>query len=139
MKRWLALTVLCACGGVDREVAEDRVRKIAEGSLGTEVSAVHCPPAQNHKGVAFDCEVEFAEGGTATMHLVITDQFGNFDPSWVGTVLSRKQLAPAVGEQIGESVDCGLGVFEAPATLQCTRAGGAPLAVTVDDHGNVIW
>src|SRR6188472_4488980 len=112
MNRWLALTALglAACGGVDTKVAEDRVKKIAEGSLNTEVSKVHCPKAPNHKGSEFDCDVEFAEGGSAAMHIVITDQYGNFDPTWVGQVVSRAALGPAIAEQIGETVDCGHGV-----------------------------
>jgi hypothetical protein len=135
MKRWLPLlALLAACSGVDPTVAEDRVKKIAEKSLQTPVRSVSCPRAPNHKGSVFECHVVFVEGGEGTMRLEITDGYGNFEPSWVTTIVSRSNLGPAIEEQLGHAVDCGAGVIETPAQLTC----GA-LAVSIDARGNVTW
>jgi hypothetical protein len=139
MKRALGcLLLLAACSGVDPKVAEDRVRKIAEGSLSTPVSKVDCPRAPNRKGSVFTCHVEFAEGGDATMRMEITDGFGNFEPSWVPQVVSRKNLGPQIAAETGGAVDCGSGVIAAPAQVACTRDGVA-LPVAIDPQGNVTW
>jgi hypothetical protein len=140
MNRCLALVLMVAsCGGVDPEVAQDRVKKIAEASVGSTVRSVTCPRAKNEKGSTFECQVEFEEGGAAAMRIVITDKYGNFEPSWAKAIVSRKNLGPAIGEHIGESVDCGAGVIEAPAALACRRGQGGELAVAVDASGNVTW
>ena len=131
MKRWLALSLLLvACSGVDPKVARDRVKKIAEGSLKTPVQSVSCPRAPNHKGSVFECQVEFVEGGQGRLRLEITDSYGNFEPSWVTQIISKSNLGPS----IGDGVDCGRGVIEVPATVQC-----GTLTVQLDAAGNATW
>src|SRR5688572_4577308 len=105
MNRWLTLALVgaAACGGVDPEVAQDRVKKIAEASVGSAVRSVTCPRAENRKGSQFECRVEFEEGGEGSMRILITDKYGNFEPAWATVILSRRNLGPAIGEQIGES------------------------------------
>lgn len=137
------LLALAACDGIDTRDAAAKVGNIAAQTMKSEVAKVECPEAERAAGVAFECAVTFAEGGTHRIRLTQTDDHGNFTPRWVDPVISRRRLAESIAEAArfetgGEvSIDCGSGVDVIPAegftcTARTAARGERTITVLVD-------
>jgi hypothetical protein len=126
------LITAAGCHGIDTRDAEAKVKNIAEQTMKSPVASVSCPAAERRRGVAFECAVTFAEGGTHAMRLTMTDDHGNFVPVWVAPILSASRLAESIAvamrDEQGQAaeVDCGRGVRAIePAGFACTVTVGA--------------
>jgi hypothetical protein len=138
---WLAVAVVAAgCRrAVDTRDAEEKVKNIAEATMKSPVASVRCPAAERNAGVSFSCDVTFAEGGTHKLKVVITDNHGNFLPSWEVPVISMTRLAESIAEATRVEtatearVTCGSGVAAIGAEpFPCTVSiAGVDRAVAV--------
>lgn len=122
MKRALALAVLlAACNEIDKRDAEEKVKEIAETSVGP-VKSVSCPTAKRTKGVKFTCRVAFQSGGTGNLEIELVDGDGNFTPRWVPWIVDGDRLATTLADAVRDqqpelgdlAVECGTGVIEVP-------------------------
>jgi len=130
------------CRRVDTRDAEAKVKNIAEATMKSPVAKVACPHAERSTGVSFTCDVTFAEGGTHALRITITDNHGNFLPSWVHPIISMTRLAESIAEatraesKVEATATCGAGVREIGADpFACTVTVGGEareVAVRVD-------
>jgi hypothetical protein len=127
----LLITAGLGCKGIDTRDAEEKVKNIAEATMKSPVAEVRCPEADRRSEVVVECEVTFEEGGTHRMRLTMTDDHGNFIPTWATPILSASRLAESIEVTIRDEqdriaeVDCGQGVRE-------IGEAGWPCTVVVD-------
>jgi hypothetical protein len=134
------LAVAAGCRrAVDTRDAEEKVKNIAEATMKSPVASVRCPAAERNEGVTFSCDVTFVEGGSHKLKIVITDNHGNFLPSWEVPIISMTRLAESIAEatrmEAGAEarVSCGSGVAAIGAEpFPCTVSiAGVDRAVAV--------
>ena len=137
--RWLVV-LLVACGGIDPEQAEAKVKEIAEASTHAKVASVDCPKAERKTGVQFQCQVTFTEGGQLAMVVTVTDaDNGTFEPKWAApSVVSKKHLGEMMSKHEQDDYDCGAGVVAAPADIDC-KGPERTVTVHIDENGDAHW
>lgn len=124
------LLLLAACGGtLDTGELEKQAQKAIAEDIGVRVASVDCPDdVEAKEGATFTCTATGADGSTATVRVVQTDDEGNV------RISAQLVNIPSVEDELAKQVG-GKAKVDCPDSLIVARKGESFTCDATDEEG----